>query len=139
MLFQVMTDDVSVHASEPLITIASPSTPIVPWTPASGPARVALVTMPFVYSKFPSIQLGTLSRVLKDQGIGVKNYHLNLLFAHRIGVPLFEILCEKRGLIGEWLFSGLLFHDNPKHREYPQVLNRCLRKPRKKLDVLLTI
>lgn len=86
-----------------------------------GPAKVALVTMPFVYSKFPSIQLGTLSRVLKDQGIGAKSYHLNLLFAYKIGVPLFEILCEKRGLIGEWLFSSLLFRDNPKHREYPQV------------------
>ena len=83
--------------------------------------KVALVTMPFTYSKFPSIQLGTLSALLKTQGIGVKTYHLNLLFAHKIGVPLYEILCEKRGLIGEWLFSALLFRDNPKHTQYPQV------------------
>ena len=83
--------------------------------------KVALVTMPFTYSKFPSIQLGTLSALLKSQGVGVKTFHLNLLFAHKIGVPLYEILCEKRGLIGEWLFSSMLFRDNPKHAQYPQV------------------
>ncbi len=83
--------------------------------------KVALVTMPFSYSKFPSIQLGTLSALLKSQGIGVKTYHFNLQFAHKIGVPLYEILCEKRGLFGEWLFSALLFRDNPKHAEYPKV------------------
>ena len=83
--------------------------------------RVGLVTMPFSYSKFPSIQLGTLSALLKSQGIGVKTHHFNLQFAHKIGVPLYEILCEKRGLLGEWLFSALLFRDNPKHALYPQV------------------
>ncbi len=83
--------------------------------------RVALVTMPFSYSKFPSIQLGTLSALLKSQGIGAKTYHFNLQFAHKIGVPLYEILCEKRGLFGEWLFSALLFRDNPKHAQYPQI------------------
>ena len=83
--------------------------------------RVGLVTMPFSYSKFPSIQLGTLSALLKSQGIGVKTYHFNLQFAHKIGVPLYEILCEKRGLFGEWLFSALLFRDNPKHDQYPQI------------------
>jgi ribosomal peptide maturation radical SAM protein 1 len=83
--------------------------------------KVGLVTMPFSYSKFPSIQLGTLSALLKAQGIGTQTYHFNLQFAHKIGVPLYEILCEKRGLFGEWLFSALLFRDNPKHREYPNV------------------
>jgi ribosomal peptide maturation radical SAM protein 1 len=83
--------------------------------------RVALVTMPFSYSKFPSIQLGTLSALLKSQGIGAKTYHFNLQFAHKIGVPLYEILCEKRGLFGEWLFSALLFRDNPKHAQYPKI------------------
>ena len=83
--------------------------------------RVGLVTMPFTYSKFPSIQLGTLSTLLKSHNIGVKTYHLNLLFAHKIGVPLYEILCEKRGLIGEWLFSSILFRDNPKHDQYPHM------------------
>lgn len=83
--------------------------------------KVALVTMPFTYSKFPSIQLGTLSALLKSQGLGVKTYHLNVVFAHKIGAPLYEILCEKRGLIGEWLFSSILFRDNPKRNQYPTV------------------
>lgn len=79
---------------------------------------VALVNMPFSYSKYPSIQLGTLSALLKSQGIGVKSLYLNLLFAQRIGFPLYELICEKRALFGEWLFSLLLFRDNPKQAEY---------------------
>src|SRR5437773_2504498 len=84
----------------------------------SDRASIALVNMPFGYSKYPSIQLGTLSALLKSHGLGVKTYYLNLLFAHRIGVPLYERLCEKRALLGEWLFSYLLFRDNPKRAEY---------------------
>jgi len=81
---------------------------------------VALVNMPFSYSKYPSIQLGTLSALLKSRGIGVDCHHLNVRFANRIGVPLYELICEKRALFGEWLFSSLLFRDNPKHAEYPR-------------------
>jgi ribosomal peptide maturation radical SAM protein 1 len=86
----------------------------------SNKARVALVNMPFSYSKYPSIQLGTLSALLKSQGIPVDCHHLNVRFAHKIGVPLYEMICEKRALFGEWLFSYLLFRDNPKRAEYPR-------------------
>jgi len=86
-----------------------------------GKPQIALLAMPFGYSKFPSIQLGTLSRVLHNHGIPSKSYHFNLLFAHRIGVQLYEVLCEKRGMIGEWLFSSILFRENPKHAQYPEV------------------
>lgn len=86
----------------------------------SDKIAVALVNMPFGYSKYPSIQLGTLSALLKSQGIGVTSHYLNLRFARKIGVPLYELLCEKRGLFGEWLFSHLLFRDNPKHADYPR-------------------
>jgi len=86
----------------------------------TGSPPVALVNMPFSASKYPSIQLGTLSAVLKSQGIGVKNHHLYLDFAYQIGVPFYEVLCEKRGLLGEWLFSHLLFRDNPKNSRYPR-------------------
>src|SRR5690348_2942299 len=79
---------------------------------------VALVNMPFGHSKFPSIQLGTLSALLKSQGIGVRNHYLNLYFAQRIGFPVYDVLCESQLLIGEWLFSRLLFKDNPKHHQY---------------------
>ncbi|MBM4127504.1 MAG: RiPP maturation radical SAM protein 1 [Nitrospira sp.] len=87
----------------------------------SAEARVALVNMPFSYSKYPSIQLGTLSALLKSQGIPVDCHHVNVRFAHLIGVPLHELICEKRALFGEWLFSFLLFRDNPKRAEYPQI------------------
>ncbi len=87
----------------------------------SEQARVALVNMPFSYSKYPSIQLGTLSALLKSKGIPVDCHHLNVRFAHKIGVPLYEMICEKRALFGEWLFSYLLFRDNPKRAEYPRV------------------
>ena len=87
----------------------------------SDQAQVALVNMPFSYSKYPSIQLGTLSALLKAQGVPVECHHLNVRFAHRIGVPLYEMICEKRALFGEWLFSYLLFRDNPKRAEYPRV------------------
>ncbi|MBM4123604.1 MAG: RiPP maturation radical SAM protein 1 [Nitrospira sp.] len=84
----------------------------------SDDAKVALVNMPFGYSKYPSIQLGTLSALLKAQGIGVESHYLNLFFAHQIGVPVYELICEKRALFGDWLFSSLLFRDNPKHADY---------------------
>ena len=87
----------------------------------SDKAQVALVNMPFSYSKYPSIQLGTLSALLKSQGIPVDCHYLNVRFAHKIGVPLYEMICEKRALFGEWLFSYLLFRDNPKRAEYPRV------------------
>ena len=87
----------------------------------SDMAPVALVNMPFSYSKYPSIQLGTLSALLKAKGVGVDCHHLNVRFAHRIGVPLYESICEKRALFGEWLFSYLLFRENPKRSEYPRV------------------
>lgn len=86
----------------------------------SDEARVALVNMPFSYAKYPSIQLGTLSALLKSNGIPVDCHHLNVRFAHLIGVELHENICEKRALFGEWLFSYLLFRENPKRAEYPQ-------------------
>jgi ribosomal peptide maturation radical SAM protein 1 len=82
---------------------------------------VALVNMPFSFSKYPSIQLGTLSALLKSRGIEIDCHHLNVRFASKIGVPLYELICEKRALFGEWLFSSLLFRDNPKRANYPRL------------------
>jgi len=87
----------------------------------SDQAQIALVNMPFSFAKYPSIQLGTLSALLKSNGIPVDCHHLNVRFAHLIGVELHESICEKRALFGEWLFSSLLFRDNPKRAEYPHV------------------
>jgi len=87
----------------------------------SDKTQVALINMPFSYSKYPSIQLGTLSALLKSRGVPVDCHHLNVRFAYKIGVPLYEMICEKRALFGEWLFSYLLFRDNPKRAEYPRL------------------
>lgn len=87
----------------------------------SDGTHIALVNMPFSYAKYPSIQLGTLSALLKSNGIPVDCHHLNVRFAHLIGVELHELICEKRALFGEWLFSSLLFRDNPKRGEYPRI------------------
>ena len=80
--------------------------------------KTALVNMPFGFHIYPSIQLGTLASVLKSHGWESKSYYLNLHFASRIGFPAYKQLCEKRFLIGEWLFSHLLYGDGPKNKMY---------------------
>ncbi len=80
--------------------------------------KTALINMPFGFHIYPSIQLGTLSTLLKTHGWDVKSYYLNLHFAHRISIPVYNELCEKRFLTGEWLFSHLLFGDAPGNQAY---------------------
>ena len=84
------------------------------------PLKIALVNMPFGFHIYPSIQLGTLSTLLKSKGCEVKSHYLNLHFAHQLGLPIYNQLCEKRFLIGEWLFSHALFGENPKNKAYPE-------------------
>lgn len=74
--------------------------------------------MPFGFHIYPSIQLGTLSTLLKSEGCEVKSFYLNLHFAHKIDLPVYEQICEKRFLIGEWLFSHLLFGHSAGNRNY---------------------
>ena len=75
--------------------------------------------MPFGFHIYPSSQLGTLSSLLKTHGWDVKCQYLNLHFAHQIDLPIYNELCEKRFLIGEWLFSHLLFGHTPDNKKYP--------------------
>ncbi len=82
------------------------------------PLNIALINMPFGFHIYPSIQLGTLSTLLKSHGCAVKSHYLNLHFAHQLGMPVYNQLCEKRFLVGEWLFSHLLFGTNPKNLDY---------------------
>ena len=83
------------------------------------PLKFALINMPFGFHIYPSIQLGTLSTLLKSKGCEVKCHYLNLYFAHQLGLPVYNQLCEKRFLVGEWLFSHILFGENPKNLDYP--------------------
>jgi len=80
--------------------------------------KIALVNMPFGFHIYPSVQLGTLSTLMKSHGWDVKSHYLNLHFAHQLDLSVYNQLCEKRFLIGEWLFSHLLFGQNPKNQEY---------------------
>ena len=80
--------------------------------------KIALVNMPFGFHIYPSVQLGTLSTLMKSHGWDVKSHYLNLHFAHQLDLPVYNQLCEKRFLIGEWLFSHLLFGQNTKNQEY---------------------
>ena len=83
------------------------------------PVKTALVNMPFGFHVYPSIQLGTLSTLLKTHGHEAKCFYLNLHFAHQIDMEVYKQLCEERFLIGEWLFSHLLFGESEKNQGYP--------------------
>ena len=76
--------------------------------------------MPFGFHVYPSIQLGTLSTMLRTHGHEVKSFYLNLHFAHQIDMEVYKKLCEERFLIGEWLFSHLLFGESRKNKEYTE-------------------
>jgi len=96
--------------------------------------RTALVNMPFGFHIYPSIQLGTLATLLKTHGWAVDCHYLNLHFAHQIDLPVYNQLCEKRFLIGEWLFSHLLSGESPQNREYPSHFRNHLREVCRSID-----
>ena len=98
------------------------------------PYRTALVNMPFGFHIYPSIQLGTLSTLLKTHGHEVKSFYLNLHFAHQLDLPVYNELCEQRQLIGEWLFSHPLFGDSPGNRQYTDVFDSNLKQVSKTID-----
>jgi ribosomal peptide maturation radical SAM protein 1 len=88
--------------------------------PADWP--VALVSMPFVSTRCPSIQLGLLKGLAETHGFPAATFHLNLDFASQIGLAWYEALSQHRGrLLGEWLFSLAAFGD-----EAPDLEDRFL-------------
>ncbi len=96
--------------------------------------KIALVNMPFGFHLYPSIQLGTLATLLKTHGREVKSHYLNLHFAHQIDLEVYKQLCEERFLIGEWLFSHLLFGDTPNNKEYPVRFESHLKNIARRID-----
>ncbi|HEU5107509.1 MAG TPA: RiPP maturation radical SAM C-methyltransferase, partial [Micromonosporaceae bacterium] len=86
---------------------------------AAGPTRsqraawpVVLVSMPFMMTDRPSIQLGLLKAITAGHGYDVRTLHANLDFAHRIGAGPYAALSERRGhMLGDWLFSVAAFGD----------------------------
>ncbi len=92
------------------------------------PFKIALVNMPFGFHIYPSIQLGTLTTLLKTHDRDVKGFYLNLHFARQLGHPAYNQLCEKRFLLCEWLFSQNLFGDSPKNKKYMDHFNPHIRE-----------
>lgn len=75
--------------------------------------RVAIVCMPFFSGARPAIQLGLLHAIVRERGFVPTSFHLNLDLAARIGVEMYEKLCNHRGrMTGEWLFSRAAFGDS---------------------------
>jgi len=73
---------------------------------------VVLVSMPFMDTDRPSIQLGLLKAITVRYGFPVRTYHAYLDFAVQIGIEYYKLLCQHRGtLVGDWLFSPEAFGD----------------------------
>jgi ribosomal peptide maturation radical SAM protein 1 len=74
--------------------------------------RVVLVSMPFMDTHRPSIQLGLLKTLAKKFGFPVRTLHANLDFAARIGLDCYDPICQHLDpMVGDWLFSLAAFPD----------------------------
>jgi ribosomal peptide maturation radical SAM protein 1 len=74
--------------------------------------RVVLVSMPFMQTHRPSIQLGLLKALAEERGFPVRTRHANLDFAARIGLDCYDLICQHRDpMVGDWLFSLAAFPD----------------------------
>jgi ribosomal peptide maturation radical SAM protein 1 len=84
--------------------------------PAAAPAagrrsRVLLVAMPFASPHHPNLGLSLLQAALRRDGIACDVRYPCLDFIEIAGVRRYQILADERvfsGLVGEWLFSGLV-------------------------------
>ena len=74
--------------------------------------RVVLVSMPFMETHRPSIQLGLLKTLAAERGFPIRTLHANLDFAVRIGLDCYDLICQHRDpMVGDWLFSLAAFPD----------------------------
>ena len=81
-------------------------------TEPTAPARVLLVHMPFGALKMPALGISLLKAAAGGRGIACDIRYLNLSFAARIGVPLYQwlaITSPAVSLFGERIFSHELF------------------------------
>ncbi|HEX6372894.1 MAG TPA: RiPP maturation radical SAM C-methyltransferase [Longimicrobium sp.] len=68
-------------------------------------ARVALVSLPWMSPAMPSIQLATLAAALRAEDIAVDVHELYVDYAARIGLNLYNDLCNLLGYLPEWVFT----------------------------------
>lgn len=91
---------------------------------------ISLVSMPFVSIKRPSLALGILKACLQNEGLEVRVEYPILDFADQIGLTDYAHINSypSTSLLGEWVFSGVLFPDyHPDHENFLASLDfrRC--------------
>ncbi|MCG8346315.1 MAG: RiPP maturation radical SAM C-methyltransferase [Chloroflexales bacterium] len=79
--------------------------------------RIALINMPFASHYIPSIGLSLLKATLNQQAIPVDILYLNLVFGEWCDPELYRALSlgypNNTDLIGEWIFTGALYGEDP--------------------------
>lgn len=77
--------------------------------------RIALVNMPFCYLESPSLGLAQIKSVLLEEPgltgrIEVGTHYLQHDFARKFGIDVYQQIADSESaLLGEWLFSDILF------------------------------
>jgi ribosomal peptide maturation radical SAM protein 1 len=77
--------------------------------PAQNDGEVALICMPWTSLESPSIAMGLLKRYVTTAGFIPELYYLNISFAKRIGLRLYEQIARSGDVHTEWFFSQALF------------------------------
>ncbi len=75
---------------------------------------VCLVSMPYAGVMRPSLALGIIKQILVDAGLSVKVVCADLLFAEKIGLPMYTVCSHQfqvNMMVGEWTFSKSAFPD----------------------------
>ncbi len=75
----------------------------------SNERLVGLISMPWVSTAMPSIQLAVLAAALTQEGITSESHELFLDYAARIGLDLYDTLSMSGGMVEEWLFAQHYF------------------------------
>ena len=70
---------------------------------------IALVYMPWGSVARGSIAIGILKECAKQIGVKSDVHYLNIKFAEKIGLDLYESISEASAFFPEWFFSSVLF------------------------------
>jgi hypothetical protein len=73
---------------------------------------VCLISMPYAGVMRPSLALGILKQILADAGLKVKVICADLLFAEKVGLPMYTVCSHQfqvNMMVGEWTFAKSAF------------------------------
>jgi len=87
------------------VTAPAVSIPI----PPTPPPRVALVCMPWGSVLRPPLALAILKESARRAGFVADLHYLNIRFAERLGLAVYEAISSKSSVHSEWFFSYCLF------------------------------